>query len=103
MTQSSPLTRTATFHARPDHGQALAERLLHAATLVTEAPGCELWLVHRDQDDPDVLRVSELWASREQCDAALALPSVRENATKVMQLLGNPPRSLTAGLSAEPG
>jgi mannose-6-phosphate isomerase-like protein (cupin superfamily) len=53
MTQSSPLTRTATFHARPDHGQALAERLLHAATLVAEAPGCELWLVHRDQDDPD--------------------------------------------------
>jgi quinol monooxygenase YgiN/mannose-6-phosphate isomerase-like protein (cupin superfamily) len=91
MTQSSPLTRTATFHARTDHGQALAERLLHAATLVAEAPGCELWLVHRDQDDPDVVRVSELWASREQCDAALALPSVRENATKVMRLLSNPP------------
>ena len=37
------------------------------------------------------MRVSELWASREQCDAALALPGVRENATKVMRLLSNPP------------
>ena len=46
---------------------------------------------------------ASFWASREQCDAALALPNVRENATKFMQLLRIPPRSLTAGLSAEPG
>ena len=62
MTQASPVTRTVTFRARAGHGQALAERLLHAAALVAEAPGCELWLVHRDQDDADIIRVSEMWA-----------------------------------------
>ena len=47
MTSTTPMTRTASFHARPGHGGALAERLLHAASLVAEAPGCELRLVHR--------------------------------------------------------
>ena len=58
MTQASPVTRRVTFRARAGHGQALAERLLHAAALAAEAPGCELWLVHRDQDDADIIRVS---------------------------------------------
>ena len=39
MTQTSPVTRTVTFRARAGHGQALTERLLHAAALVAEAPG----------------------------------------------------------------
>ena len=39
MTQASPVTRAVTFRARAGHGQALAERLLHAAALVAEAPG----------------------------------------------------------------
>jgi quinol monooxygenase YgiN len=91
MTQTSPLTRTVTFRARVGRGQALAERLLHAAALIAEAPGCELWLVHRDQDDADIIRVSEIWAGRKQCDDALGLPGVRKNATEVMQLLAEPP------------
>lgn len=84
------MTRTATFHARPGQGQALGERLLHAAALVAEAPGCELWLVHRDLEDADTVRVSEMWASREQCDAALGLPGVPENAAAVMDLIVGP-------------
>jgi mannose-6-phosphate isomerase-like protein (cupin superfamily) len=63
MTSTPPMTRTAIFHARPGHGGPLAERLLHAASLVAEAPGCELWLVHRDGEDPDTVRVGEMWAS----------------------------------------
>ena len=85
------LTRFATFHASPGHGEKLAERLLHAASLVAELPGCELWLVHRDQANPDTIRVSEIWASQEQCDAALDLPGVRENAGRVMELLSGAP------------
>jgi quinol monooxygenase YgiN/mannose-6-phosphate isomerase-like protein (cupin superfamily) len=91
MTQASPVTRTVTFRARAGHGQALAERLLHAAALVAEAPGCELWLVHRDQDDADIIRVSEMWAGRKQRDDALGLPGVRENAAEVMRLVAEPP------------
>jgi quinol monooxygenase YgiN len=91
MIQASPVTRTVTFRARAGHGQPLAERLLHAASLVTQAPGCELWLVHRDQDDADVTRVSAMWAGRKQCDDALGLPGVRENATEVTRLVAEFP------------
>jgi quinol monooxygenase YgiN len=97
MNQSSPSTRTAIFHAGPDHGRALAERLLHAATLGAEGRGCERWLVDREQDDPGVVRVRELWANRGQCDAALALPSVGDNGTKLMRRLSNLPEVLDPG------
>ena len=63
------MTRAAIFRARAGEGARLAERLLRAAPLVAEAPGCELWLVHRDRDDPDTVRVSEMWATREEREA----------------------------------
>jgi quinol monooxygenase YgiN len=91
MTSTTPVTRTAIFHARPGHGGPRAERLLHAASLVAEAPGCELWLVHRDGEDPDTVRVSEMWASHTQCVAALDAPGVGENAAQVMELVDRPP------------
>ena len=74
MTSMTPMTRTATFRARDGRGAQLAERLLHAASLMAAVPGCELWLVQRDLDDADMIRVSEMWASRQHCDAALNLP-----------------------------
>jgi quinol monooxygenase YgiN len=76
MTSMTPMTRTATFRARDARGAQLAERLLHAASLMAAVPGCELWLVQRDLDDADMIRVTEMWASREHCDAALNLPGV---------------------------
>lgn len=85
------MTRTVTFRARPGEGAQLAERLLYAASLVAEAPGCELWLVHRDREDPDAVRVSEMWASDEQCEAALNLPGAAETAAQVMELVHAPP------------
>jgi quinol monooxygenase YgiN/mannose-6-phosphate isomerase-like protein (cupin superfamily) len=91
MTPTSPIVRIATFHARPGEGEALAARLRHAAGLVAEAPGCELWLVCRDRDDADTVRVSEMWASPEHRDAALERPDVRENADTVKELLDGAP------------
>jgi len=91
MNSTSPLCRTATFHAHPGKGGVLAERLTLAADLVAEAPGCELWLVHRDQDDADTVRVTEMWATRELCETALNQPAAREHATQVRQLLDGPP------------
>jgi quercetin dioxygenase-like cupin family protein len=58
---------------------------------VADAPGCQQWLVHRDQADPDVVRVSEIWGSREQRNAALQLGGVPENAAAVMELLRGEP------------
>src|SRR5215204_7481912 len=91
MTSMTPMTRTATFRARGGRGAQLAERLLRAASLMAAVPGCELWLVQRDLDDPDMIRVIEMWASRQHCDAALNLPGVDKNAAQVMGLLDGPP------------
>jgi quinol monooxygenase YgiN len=87
MTEAASLT----YHASAGQGPALAETLLRAAALVAEAPGCELWLVHRDQADADAVRVTELWASRARCETALDLPGARENAAAAMGLLDRPP------------
>src|SRR5581483_7975255 len=79
-------------------GDQLAECLLKAAMLVSDAPGCELWLVHRDSEGSDTLRVSEVWAGPEQRDAALNLPEVQESAAQVMQHLDHAPEIIDSEL-----
>jgi quinol monooxygenase YgiN/mannose-6-phosphate isomerase-like protein (cupin superfamily) len=70
----------------------MADGLLAAASLVADAPGCELWLVSRDRSDADTVRAIERWASSEQCDAALEAERVAGNAERVMGLLAEPPQ-----------
>lgn len=91
-------SRLATFNARLGTGAEVVERLRRAASLVADAPGCEQWQVHRDQANPDVVRVSEIWASRAKYDAALKLDGVPENAASVMELLDSPPEVLDGEL-----
>ena len=50
----------------------------------------------RDHADADTIRVAERWASREQCDAALRLEGVPENAARVMERLAGPPEVVDA-------
>ena len=47
--------------------------------------------MHEDHNDADVVRVSEMWASRERRDAAVGLPAVRDNAAAIMDLIEGPP------------
>jgi quinol monooxygenase YgiN/mannose-6-phosphate isomerase-like protein (cupin superfamily) len=90
----SAFGRFVTFRARPGDGDKLAEVLLRSASLVADAPGCELWLVHREQADPDAVHVNEVWASREQSQAALALEGVSENVARVLALLATAPEAV---------
>jgi quinol monooxygenase YgiN len=64
---------------------------LYVEEVTAAVPGCELWLVQRDLDDADMIRVTEIWPSRQHCDAALNLPGVEKNAAQVMDLLDRPP------------
>jgi quinol monooxygenase YgiN len=91
MTTTSSLTRTVTVHARAGEAQTLAEKLSRVAAIVAEAPDCELWHVHQDRNALGTLRVSEMCASRERCDAALDLPDMREHPTEIIALLDGPP------------
>jgi len=91
-------SRLVTFNARPGNGEQLVERLQHQASLVAEALGCEQWQVHRDHANPDLVRVSEIWASSSQCDAALQLAGMPETAQSVTELLISPPELLEGEL-----
>ena len=49
--------------------------------------GCELYVLNLAQDDPDVVWVTEVWASREAHAASLRLPTVKQAIAEGMPLL----------------
>jgi uncharacterized cupin superfamily protein/quinol monooxygenase YgiN len=68
----SLVARYAKVSARAGQGDAVAELLLEAADANRQAPGCELYVVNRVTGDPDTIWVTELWASEEAMNDALA-------------------------------
>lgn len=57
--------------AKPGAADELAEILLRAAADLESDPGCQLYLVSRQTDAPDVLWVTEVWRSKADLDASL--------------------------------
>jgi quinol monooxygenase YgiN len=75
-----------TMRAKPGKGGEVVDLLL--AGIETEPmPGCELYVVGTDRDDPDLLRISEVWTTKEAHDESLTLPAVRATIAVVMPLL----------------
>jgi quinol monooxygenase YgiN len=68
----SKVARYGKLVAKPGKGAEAAERLVAAAAELGDDAGCELYLVNRQADDPDVIWVTELWRSQEDLDAVLA-------------------------------
>lgn len=79
--------RYAKFTAKPGQGDVLAGKLLEVAQGVGEVPGCQLYVVNRVPDDPDVVWVTELWRSQEQLDAALGSDQARASIPSVLALV----------------
>lgn len=67
----SKVGRYAKAIAKPGQGDALAERLLEVAEGLRTTPGCELYVINRVPDEPEVIWVTELWSSQEELDASL--------------------------------
>ena len=59
----------------PGKREALIEILL-AGTI--DMPGCRSYVVARDVEDENAIWVTEVWESREDHEASLNLPGVRE-------------------------
>ena len=57
--------------AKPGKGAELAEILLGAAAELEGDAGCQLYLINRQTDQPDVIWVTELWRSQADLDASL--------------------------------
>jgi quinol monooxygenase YgiN len=45
--------------------------MLRVADSLRGTPGCELYIVNRSSEDPDVVWVTELWSGQEAVDASL--------------------------------
>jgi quinol monooxygenase YgiN len=63
--------------AHPGEGDALIALLLEASEDLEDAPGCDLYVIHRALDDPDAIWITEAWESREAHAASLSLDSVK--------------------------
>ncbi len=57
--------------ANPGQGEELAQAMLQVADSLGSTPGCELYLINRSPEQPDVIWVTELWLDQEALDAAL--------------------------------
>ena len=70
--------RYAKMTAKAGQGEVMARKMLTVADDLREVPGCELYVINRAGDDPDVVWITELWRSQEQLDAALDRPSAAD-------------------------
>ena len=50
-------------------------------------PGCRLYVVAVDEDDPDGVWATEIWESQDAHDASLQIESVRERIALAMPLI----------------
>jgi len=83
----SRVPRHAKITAKPGQGGELAGILLAAADDLAENPSCELYLVNRQADQPDVIWVTELWSSQADLDASLEDVRGNDDAAKAMALV----------------
>ena len=80
-----------TLRAQPGRGPELLTILLEAAEQMRGMDGCELYVVGVASDDPDVIRVSEVWTSKAAHDESLSLPDVRALIGKATPLMAARP------------
>ncbi|MFL5826556.1 MAG: putative quinol monooxygenase [Thermoleophilaceae bacterium] len=73
--------------AQPGKGDALAEILLDAARGLQANPECELYVIHRSDEEPDSVWVTEVWKSRGAHAASLDDPAVKEQIQQARPLI----------------
>ncbi len=77
--------------ANPGRGDALAEILLSAAEVLGDDPGCELYVIHRSEDEPDAVWVSEVWVNKEAHRASLNVSETLALIEEAMPLIADIP------------
>ena len=83
--------------AQDGSGDALAAGLLAVAESLDATPGCELYAINRQADAPDVVWVTEIWASQAALDDALAVLRTDEGRARlgeIQALLAAPPERI---------
>ena len=71
----------------PARERSLSRVLLDAAAELEADPGCELYLVNREVERPDVIWVTELWRSQADLDASIERIRGSEGVANAMALV----------------
>lgn len=85
------------FTAQPGRGDELAQRLRQAADSLRDTPGCELYVINRVPEQPNVVWVTELWLSQDALEASLEQLATDEGRAQVAELralLAAPPERI---------
>lgn len=83
------IARHGKMTAREGKADELANAMLAAAADLESDPGCELYLINRQADEPDVIWVTELWRSQEDLDAAVEKIRGSDEVGEVMTLVAD--------------
>ncbi|MDF2254816.1 putative quinol monooxygenase [Streptantibioticus ferralitis] len=85
--------RFVTMRAQPGRGGELADILSRVAAALAAAPGCQMYVICEDKNDPDTVRVVEMWADQDSVTAALAAvtPEAEFTVEDVLNMLSGSP------------
>jgi quinol monooxygenase YgiN len=83
-----------TFYTQPGKADELVSILLQAATEMSHVAGSELYIVNKDSNQADCVRVFEIWTSKADHDISLQDPLARELINQALPLLTGRPESV---------
>lgn len=70
---------------------ALLEKMMKAADLMSSVPGCLLYVVGTSDTEPNAVFVTELWKDEDSHGASLSMGGVRNLIVETMPLLAEKP------------
>jgi len=73
--------------------EALVAKFLEAVEIQRDNPACELTLVSRSSDDPDVVYITEVWSSEDDWDEARRSEPIAAWAKGMAGMVAGPPES----------
>jgi quinol monooxygenase YgiN len=78
--------------AKAGQTDSLAEILLEASRLVSNAEGCKLYVIGKDPNEVNAVYVTEIWNSKEDHDNSLKIAGVRELIMTAMPIIDGIPQ-----------
>ena len=75
----------------PGSTEKLTQILLEASKLVSNAKGCHLYIISKDNVDNDSIWVTEVWDSKEDHDNSLKAEAVKALISQAMPLMDGKP------------
>jgi quinol monooxygenase YgiN len=76
---------------KPGKSEELEQILIRAAELMKNAKGCSIYLVGHLENAVRDIQIIEVWDSKEDHDASLSYPGVKDLIKEAMPLMDGPP------------